>query len=181
MDAPLFDPGGFYEFDLSHGQVRTSSGERMLVLSSVAAGPLISAAVSGGDLTSMRQFGRQLAGQAMESLGMDAEGLAAETVLGHASSVLALCGWGRLRLERWGDMVLAVLDDLPALDRDNLAAAALLGGLLSSLSGLDVACVPLSEAGQFVVVDPSIAETIWSWSRAGDSAPQVAGKLGGRA
>lgn len=177
MDAPLFDPGGFYEFDLARGQVRTGEGQRMLVLSSQAAAPIISAAVASGDLTSMRQFGRELAAQVLESLGMDASELNPEDVLGHATSVLALCGWGRLKLERWGDMLLAVLEGLPELDRDNLAAAALLGGLFSSLSRLDVACVPLTEAGRFVVVDPSIAETVWSWSRAGDSAPQVAGKL----
>lgn len=177
MDVPLFDPGGFYEFDLAKGQVRVAEGQRMLVLSSQAAAPLISAAVASGDLTSMRQFGRELAAQVLESLGTPAEGLTAEIVLGHATSVLALCGWGRLKLERWGDMLLAVLDGLPSLDRDNLAAAALLGGLFSSLSKQDVACVPLSEPGRFAVVDPSIAETVWSWSRAGDDAAQIASKV----
>jgi hypothetical protein len=62
------------------------------------------------------------------------------------------------------------------LDDDNLGIAALLGGLFSALAGRDVACVPAS-AERFVLVDPSIAEQVWIWSKEGSELPEIIGSL----
>jgi hypothetical protein len=103
------------------------------------------------------------------SLGDNALNRAPETVLGHAANLIALYGWGRLHLERWGDALCLSVDELPPLDEDNLAVAALLGGLFSTLSEQEVACVPIGDSNRYLMVDPQIAEYVWSWSKEGES------------
>lgn len=176
MTAPTFDPGGYFEFDLAGGAVRTRDGERVLVLSDSVVAPLVAAAVGNGDLTSVRKLGRQLGESARAALG-DATKRPAEDVLGCAASLLAMFGWGRLQVDRWGDALVAVLDAVPDLDREHLGVAALLGGLFSSLAAREVACVPVSSDGIFLIVDPSVAQQVWKWSRAGDDVAAIVGRL----
>ncbi len=177
MDEPRFDPSGFFDFDLTAGAVRARGGTRVLVLSDTVVAPLVSAAVASGDLTAMRRLGRHVGEEIRSSLGGSADGLSPETVLGHAASVLGLFGWGKLTLERWGDALVARIVSLPDLDETQLAFAALLGGLFSSLAQRDVACVPLAEAGAFILVDPGVAETVWSWAQSGDDVPSIVSRL----
>lgn len=177
MAGERFDPGGFYEFNLSEGAVRARDGSRVLVLSDSVVAPLVSAAVKAGDLTPVRRLGRQVGQMVHESLGGDILKGSPEAVLGHAASALALFGWGRLGFERWGDALVAVLGQPPALDDDNLGVAALLGGLFSELAGKEVACVPADREGKFVLVDPTVAEQVWSWSKGGDELAAIVGKL----
>jgi hypothetical protein len=66
---------------------------------------------------------------------------------------------------------------LPPLDEDNLAVAALLGGMFSTLCGAEVACVPISHTTRYIMVDPRIAEQVWAWSKEGESLAAIAGKL----
>lgn len=166
MAIPAFDPGDFLRIDLSHGAMSTRGGQRVLVLSDTVVAPLVSAAVQNGDLTPLRELGRVVGTHVTDSLGGDARGAALEDVLGHARTALGLFGWGRLEFERWGDALATRLTNLPDLDEDNLGVAALLGGLVSALAEAEVACVPVGE-GRFLVVDPTVAEQIWTWSREG--------------
>jgi len=178
MSTPApFDPGGFFEFDLAGGEVRARSGHRVLVLSDNVVAPLVSAAVQNGDLTAVRRLGRHMGEEVAGSLGGDAPAASPEAVLGHAASVVSLFGWGRLHVERWGDALLARLEQVPQLDADHLAIAALLGGLFSAIARQEVACVPVTQDGQFLLVDPQIAEQVWNWSRAGDDVPTIVGRL----
>lgn len=179
-----FDPGGFFEFDLAGGEVRARSGNRVLVLSDTVVAPLVSAAVQNGDLTAVRRLGRHMGEEVARALGGEAREAAPELVLGHAAAVVSLFGWGRLRIERWGDALSARLDQLPQLDADHLAIAALLGGLFSALARQEVACVPVSSiagaegtSAQFLLVDPHIAEQVWNWSRTGDDVPAIVSRL----
>lgn len=176
MSEAQFDPGGFYEFDLAHGAVRTRTGARVVVLSDSVVTPLVATAVQKGDLTPVRRLGRDIGQHVSDALGSSPSELAPETVLGHVSAVLALFGWGRLSFERWGEAVVVVGEGVPSLDDDNLGIAALLGGLFSALAGRDVACVPAS-AERFVLVDPSIAEQVWIWSKEGSELPEIIGSL----
>ena len=80
-------------------------------------------------------------------------------------------------MERWGDALVARIVSLPALDESQLAFAALLGGLFSSLAQRDVACVPLAESGAFILVDPGVAETVWSWAQSGDQIGSIVSRL----
>ena len=177
QEEPRFDPGGFLEFDLAGGAVHVRSGARVLLLSDTVVAPLVSAAVAHGDLTAMRRLGRHIGEEVKRSLGRTPDELGADTVLGHAASVLALFGWGRLEIDRWGDALCARLTALPVLDDDHLAIAALLGGLFSSLAHHEVACVPVGSEGRFLLVDPQIAEQVWNWARQGDAVGTIVGRL----
>jgi hypothetical protein len=172
-----FDPGGFFEFDLARGAISSRGGGRVLVLSDGVLAPLVSAAVEGGDLTAVRKLGRQLGEAAAGALDGAAPGRPAEEVLGHAAAVLSLFGWGRLSVDRWGDALVAKLEQLPRLDDEHLGVAALLGGLFSSLAQEEVACVPVGNDGAFLLVDPAVAQQVWKWSRAGDDVAAVVGRL----
>ncbi len=171
-----FDPGGFFEFDLAQGAVRARGGERVLVLSDSVVAPLISAAVGNGDLTSVRKLGRQLGEHAAHGLS-DPNASTPEAVLGQAAGVLSLFGWGRLSVERWGDALAAHLTGLPTLDPEHLGIAALLGGLFSALANREVACVPVGAEGMFLIVDPSVAQNVWKWSRGQTDVAAIVGRL----
>ncbi|NOY94381.1 MAG: hypothetical protein GXP55_24655 [Deltaproteobacteria bacterium] len=166
MAIPPFDPGDFFHIDLAHGAMNTRGGQRVLVLSDTVVAPLVSAAVQNGDLTALRELGRVVGAHVESSLGGSPRAASAEDVLGHARAALALFGWGRLCFERWGEALVASLSGLPRLDEDHLGVAALLGGLVSALAEAEVACVPVGD-DRFLVVDPSVAEQIWTWSREG--------------
>lgn len=157
--------------------MRARSGNRVLVLSDTVVAPLVSAAVQNGDLTAVRRLGRHMGEEVAASLGAEAPGASPDLVLGHAAGVVSCFGWGRLHVERWGDALLARLEKVPQLDADHLAIAALLGGLFSALARREVACVPVSQDGEFLLVDPQIAEQVWNWSRAGDDVPAIVGRL----
>lgn len=175
--AASFDPGGFFEFDLDKGAISARGGGRMVMLSDTVLSTLVSAAVEGGDLTAVRKLGRQLGDATASAVDGPAAGEPAEAVLGHAASVLSLFGWGRLEVQRWGDAVVAKLTDLPRLDDEHLGMAALLGGVFSSLASEEVACVPIDDDGTFILVDPSVAQQIWKWSRSGDGVAAIVGRL----
>ena len=178
MADAQFEPGGFFQFDMAHGSVRSRGGSRVLLLSEEVLAPLIVTAVNNGDLTAVRAMGSQLGEIVARGLPGSASTLAPEVVVSHAANVVSLFGWGRLRLERWGEALVLAVDGLPPLDEDNLALAALLGGMFSTLCKVEVACVPLSQSAQYLVVDPSIAEHIWAWSKSGESLSAIVGRLG---
>lgn len=173
-----FDPGGFFQFDLAHGRVRTRGGARVIVLAENVLAPLINTAVQNGDLTAIRTLGSQLGSIVAQSLPGPASSLSPQTLISHAGGVMSLYGWGRLKLELWGSAMVLVVEGLPPLDDDNLAVAALLGGMFSTLSSAEVACVPLARTTKYIMVDPRIAEQVWAWSKSGDSLATIASRLG---
>lgn len=174
---PSFDPGAYYAFDLARGAVHTRYGERVLVLSADVLGPLVSNAARHGDLTAVRALGKHIGEDAARSLGQDAKEASPEAVLNHVSGMLALLGWGVVTLERWGGALVLSLSGAPALDPERLGLAALLGGVLTSLGGRDVACVPVASASKFVIVHPNIAETVWTWAKEGAELAQIVARL----
>lgn len=176
MTAPRFDPGGFYQFNLTEGAVQTRDGARVVMLTDAVVAPLVAAAVGNGDLTAVRRMGQQIGDQVRSDLGEALASSAPEAVLTQCSGVLALFGWGKLSAERWGDALVAVMQHAPALDDERLGIAALLGGMLSSLMEREVACVPAGD-DRFVIVDPAIAETVWAWSREGASVASIIERL----
>jgi len=178
MTDSQFDPGGFFQFDLAHGRVRTRGGARVLVLAENVLAPLIVTAVQSGDLTAIRQLGSQLGSIVAQSLPAPASSLPPQVVISHAGGVMSLYGWGRLKLEQWGGALVLVVEGLPPLDEDNLAVAALLGGIFSTLCSAEVACVPMARTTKYIMVDPRIAEQVWTWSKSGDNLATIASRLG---
>lgn len=176
MAQPNFDPGGFYEFDLSRGAVRTRDGERVFVLSDDVLGPLVTALVKQGDLSALTKLGARLGSHAASSLQGRVADLSPEQVIGHAGAVLALYGWGRLQSERWGDAFVVSITGLRDFDPMQIATAALLSGLLSKLSGSELSCVPVGE-DRLIVVHPSIANQVSSWVSAGADIGTIAKRL----
>lgn len=177
MSQPTFDPGSFFTFDLRGGQVATRGGRRVLVLTDTVLAPLVGAAVANGDLTVVRRLGRHLGEEVRASLGGSADQVPVDVVLGHLGGVLSLFGWGRIHLDRWGDALVARVDQAPVIDAEQLALAALLGGLFSSVTGRDVACVPVGENVEFVLVAPAIAEVVWGWARTGETVAGIVARL----
>jgi membrane protein YqaA with SNARE-associated domain len=177
MTEPSLDPGAFFQFDLAKGSVRSRGGNRVLLVSESVLAPLINTAVAHGDLTAVRSLGSQLGTMVATTLGTAPSGLSPAQVIGHAGGVMSLFGWGRLRLEQWGDALVLHVDGLPPLDEDNLAVAALLGGLFSTLCSIEIACVPIARTAKYMVVDPRIAEQVWIWSKEGESLASIVSKL----
>ncbi len=177
MAEPSFDPGAFFTFDLRGGQVATRAGRRVLVLSDTVLAPLVGAAVANGDLTVIRRLGRHIGEEIRSSLGGATDAVPVDVVLGHLGGVLALFGWGRIHIDRWGDALVARIEQAPMIDAEQLALAALLGGLFSSVTGRDVACVPVGENVEFILVAPAIAETVWGWARAGENVAGIVARL----
>ena len=177
MAEPSFDPGGFFTFDLGGGHVTTRAGRRVLVLSDTVLGPLVASAVANGDLTAVRRLGRHMGEEVRQTLGGQVDEAPTDVVVAHLTAVLGLFGWGKFQLERWGDALVVRVAEAPGIDADQLALAALLGGLFSSITGRDVAAVPVSEEAEFVLVAPPIAETVWGWARGGDDLATIVARL----
>lgn len=175
--AASFDPSGFFEFDLAAGRVKARSGERVFILSDSVLHALVSAARAGGDLSPLRGLGREVGEATRRGMGADPGGADPELVVAHARAGLALFGWGALALEQWGDALVAKLSGGPDLDEDRIAIGAVLGGFFSALVGRDVAAVPAGST-DYVLVDPSIAEEVWGWTKDGDGVGSIVEKLG---
>jgi hypothetical protein len=88
MTDAQFDPGGFFQFDLAHGRVRTRGGARVLVLAENVLAPLIITAVQNGDLTAIRTLGSQLGSIVAQSLPAPANSLPPQTVISRIRAAL---------------------------------------------------------------------------------------------
>lgn len=173
MSTPRFDPGGFYEFNLAQGAVRTRDGERVVVVSEATLAALVGGNADAG--SPLSALGSKLGGQAKASLGGDASGASPEVVMGHATSVLALFGLGRVSLERWGDAMVLSVSSAPEMGSERLADV--LSGFFSELGGADVRCIPVAET-QFLVADPEISDAVSGWAKQGTSVGEIVSRLG---
>jgi len=173
--SPSFDAGGFYEFDLAAGSVKDRGGERVVVLTESVFTPLVQSAVNNGDLTALRELGSALGVRVQGAIGDEGAATPSEVfsvVAGH----LAVFGWGRLEVQRWGDALALRLHGAPAHDEHGLAVSALLGGLMSTLGGDDAACVPVAD-GSFLLVAAEIAEEVWGWAQEAEDVGALVARL----
>lgn len=177
MQTPRFDPGGFYEFNLASGAVRTRDGERVVVVGEDTLSALVALAVaSGDDLGALRALGERFGSHTRASLGDDPAGASPEAVLGHSASVLALFGFGRVSMERWGDAMVIRVASSPQLDETGAAAGCLLSGFFSKVSGRGVGCIPLGDS-TFLLGDPEIADAVSGWAKQGLGVGEIIGRL----
>ena len=61
-------------------------------------------------------------------------------------------------------------------DTDITTASRFRPSLGGALEG-EIACVPVSAEGHFLLVDPSVAQKVWKWSRSGDDIAAIVGRL----
>ncbi len=167
MTEPRLDPAGFYELDLSRGTVHTRAGDRVVVLTDHVARALLR------EPSVLRDLGEAMGAEAARHLG-DAPSATPERALAEGAAALGVFGWGRLGFERWGDALVATLDEAPTESREALAA--LLTGFFSRLTGRAVECVPSGD-GKYVMVHPAIAATVRSWAAGGAEVPAIVGRL----
>lgn len=172
-----FDPAGFYQFNVAGGAVHTKGGQRVVLLSDEVLGLLVSAAVERGDVRAVRRLGQHMGDVVAQSLGGGLANASMEDAAAHISAVMGVFGWGSLGLERWGHALVCKVEDMPALDADNLGMAALLGGLFSRVLGKAVVCLPVDGEGRLIMINPAVAEQVWAWYAQGDSLSEIVGKL----
>lgn len=173
--SPAFDAGNFYEFDLAAGSVKDRGGERVVVLTEAVFTPLVQSAVQSGDLTALRELGSALGERVQAAVG-DHAAASPSSVFDAVAGLLAVFGWGRLEVQRWGDALAMRLHGAPQHDEHGLAVSALLGGLMSTLGGADAACVPVAD-GSFLLVAAEIAEEVWGWAQEADDVAALVARL----
>ncbi len=157
VSAETFDPNGYYDFDLAHGAVHAQAEqkERVVVIPDTTFASLVGLAAEAGRKDTLEELGRAL-GRRAGAIGDRSP----ESVLHHAAATVALFGWGRLGLERWGDALAVPLDGPPALPE--VVLEALLNGMFAEMSGQSVACVSTGNA-QYLLLHPDVAGQARTW------------------
>lgn len=177
MDASKFDPGGFYEFQLAHGTLKTRDGARAVAISASIFARFAKALVESGDFAALKGWGAELGAQVGLVAGQRIDGLSPEAVMESVSTVLALAGLGRATLERFGDLAVLRLDAALEFDGAVGAYSALFEGLFESLSDAELACVPMMQDARFALVHPSVADEVRVWVSGGATAGEIAARL----
>jgi len=178
MATSPFSLERYFTFNLEQGELRAGSETRALIIDRETLVSLVQVALTKNDLTPVRALGVSLGRSVLSSLGAQrADDLDAEKVIGRACTMLGAHGWGRFNVARWGQALVVTLEDAPSFDSERLGIGALLGGVLSALVDREVACVPVGARAEYLVLDPSVAEEVWSWSKQARSIGQILDRL----
>ena len=175
MSNPPFDASKAVTFDLSRGQIQKEGADSRLLVSAGALVALCRAA--GADAaTTFAQATGQAIGSAIatrfERAGTNAGAAAIDAVIEHLSGELAVAGFGRLSVERWGQALVLVVDHGPATEAGDELARALLGAAVAGAARLDLECVRLSREGErvrFFIAGRRGAEKVRQWLGTGVS------------
>ncbi len=150
-----FDAARSVRFDLARGHVELSDGEPQVLIPLSALSTLLAGACDG------RALGRAVGVGAMGrvamrllpkgSAGYDAREAvrraSLETVVDVLGGELAILGLGSLRIERWGDALLFVLDPHELDERSDDFVCGIFEGALSSTSDRDVSALVIDRSG----------------------------------
>ena len=175
MSNPPFDASKAVTFDLSRGQIQKEGTDTRLLVSASALVALCRAA--GADAAAMfaRQTGQSI-GAAIaarfERAGHDVGGAAIDAVVEHLSGELAVAGFGRLSVERWGQALVLVVDYGPATEAGDELLRALLGAAVAGAAKLQLECVRLAREGdraRFFIAGRRGAEKVRQWLGSGVS------------
>lgn len=134
-------------FDLATGQVKTSTGERLLLMPMTALDELASTAGAQTASRLARAMGVSMGRRVAERLG-SIDGVRAASLEAFVSELafeVAVAGWGALSLERWGKAMVMIVDHAPVKDRS--VVAALVEGAIEAAVGREVHAVALAGEG----------------------------------
>ncbi len=156
---------GFFDFHGDTGQIRSRDHARLLLIDQTFMRDLVRLAMEQNDLSRIRQLGHHMGDRILRIFGATIRQGSYSEVIEHVHNLLSSFGWGTLSTRRVGQAFVASLQHAPQFDEDRLVIAALLGGIFSALSSQDVACVPVETSHDYLIVHPSVAETVWGWSK----------------
>lgn len=156
--APSFDPARSVTFDLEQGHVELADGEAQLLLPADAL-----AALLAGESTA-RGLGRAVGVAAMERVGMRVAGArdagtdtrlvrdrirsaSLDTIVEMLGGELAVVGIGNLRVERWGNALLFVLDPFVLDERADELLCGVFEGALAGVTDRECAALVVDRSG----------------------------------
>ena len=175
MSNPPFDVSKAVTFDLARGQIQKDGSDARLLVSANALVALCRAAGVDASSVFARATGQSI-GAAIatrfERAGTDVGRAAIDAVVEHLSGELAVAGFGRLSMERWGQALVLVLDHGPATDAGDELVRALLGAAVAGAARLDLECVRLAREGErarFLIAGRKGAEKVRKWLSSGVS------------
>jgi hypothetical protein len=175
MSNPPFDESKAVTFDLSRGQIQRDGAEPRLLVSASALVSLCRAAGPDAATAFARATGQTI-GAAIatrfERAGDNAGRAAIDAVVEHLSGELAVAGFGRLSIERWGQALVLVVDYGPSTDQGDELVRALLGAAVAAAAKLDLEGVLLSREGErsrFLIAGRRGAEKVRQWLGSGVS------------
>lgn len=176
MAGPSFDPNGAVRFDLRSGTATDAQGARLVLVPSAALGALDDDVL--GRIGA--EIGRACGARVAEALGgaSGVRGASLEAVVSHLAGELATMGTLALRLERWGQAMIAVVDN-PSVDRAAFLEA-LLAGAIGAASGTSVFVASLGPSGDTVrlfVGSQSTSARVRTLKGAGRSYAEIIAKL----
>ncbi len=168
-------------FDVTEGRIEAKPIGRVVLLPENVFRTLFRSSKEEQDLESMRALGDACGAFARDSLAQtsaehDVAEIAPELVFRALRESVALVGLGKLEGEQWGSAMILKLSGGVALDAESLGIGAFLGGVLRTLSGYEVAAVPVGP-GHYFVVHPSIADEVWSLAKRGLSLGDIVLRL----
>jgi len=169
MSNPPFDASKAVTFDLSRGQIQKEGADSRLLVSAGALVALCRAAGADAATTFARATGQTIGSTIatrFERVGSNVGAAAIDAVIEHLSGELAVAGFGRLSVERWGQALVLVVDYGPATEAGDELVRALLGAALAGAARLDLECVRLSREGErarFFIAGRRGAEKVRQW------------------
>jgi hypothetical protein len=175
MSNPPFDVSKAVTFDLSRGQIQKEGAEPRLLVSASALVALCSAAGPDAATAFARATGQSIGAAVatrFDRAGGDAGRAAIDAVVEHLSGELAVAGFGRLSVERWGQALVLVVDYGPSSEQGDELLRALLGAAVAGAAKLDLECVRLAREGdraRFFIAGRRGAEKVRQWLGSGVS------------
>jgi hypothetical protein len=175
MSNPPFDASKAVTFDLARGQIQKDGSDARLLVSANALVALCRAAGVDASSAFARATGQSI-GAAIatrfERAGTDVGRAAIDAVIEHLSGELAVAGFGRLSIERWGQALVLVVDHGPATEAGDELVRSLLGAAVAGAAKLDLECVRLAREGErarFLIAGRKGAEKVRQWLGSGVS------------
>ncbi len=168
-DEPTFDPAGAISFDLERGRVELRDGEAQLLLPAAAIAGLLSG--EGGARALGAAIGVSAIGRAAARISargasrtLNARDLLRaaplEKVVELLGGELSLLGFGSLRVERWGEALLFVIDPCTLDQRADELISGIVEGALESVAERPVTALVVDRSAESVRVLVGNAEAI---------------------